>query len=156
MNEIESLRVVDVPDRVLIPSVDSSSAWNRRMSAYLARRAAGGSGLNSGTSPTLVCRPFTDEERRAREARLKGRVPHKKEPAYKFFRSTAEAYRVPDASTPPPAAIAPAKPDPVAPAAPVIRRSTRRRPGRRRGRPQQRLDLNRDLGPMIANWLGLR
>ena len=162
-NDLENLRAVEVPDRMKLMSVESAFALNRRMGAYLARRAAGEPGQQRLRESVVIQRPLTDEERAARAERLRKRTPEKGPRAYKLWRSEADAYRVDQA--PKPNAIAPADPTPPATPPPTPAPERKPKPERRRiqrrthqVRPRNRrpVDLNRDLNGMIATYLGIR
>lgn len=125
MNKIDLPRAVEVPDRMGNHLEECALFLNRRMGAYLARRAAGEPGLQRLRESVVIQRPLTDEERAARAERLRRRTPEKGSRLFTFWRSEAEAYRVDQ--SPKPAAIAPADPTPPPPPRKPTRKPAPRR-----------------------------
>ena len=150
---MDAIQILEVPDRIS----GSSALVNRRLTDYLARRAAGEPPRSSVPS-NVTFRPMTDEERAAREERLRNRNPEKREASYAYRRSAVEAYRPRPVQTNPPTPTAPpADPQPEPDDSrgskwPHPKRRVRRW---RTARPVRGVDLNRDLNGMIRKWLGV-
>ena len=146
----EPIQVVDVPDR--IPSCYCCGRVNRRLTEYLAARAAGRSPRTEIRS-NVIARPFTEAERAEREARLRARRSDGSEKAPRAFtyrRSAAEAYQ-PKPVQPPPSPMAkPAAPSPSTPK-PEFRRKAALEP-RWRASITRNAGLARIAAPRPVRW----
>lgn len=87
----DSIVAVEVPDG--LPGHQHLHRLNRRLSAYLADRAAGLPGLRGAEPSQVTVRPLTEEERAARAARLAAARGTKPERAYTYRRSAVQAYK---------------------------------------------------------------
>ena len=162
---MDAIQILEVPDRM----PGSSALVNRRLTQYLARRAAG-EPPRAPVASNVTFRPMTDEERAAREERLRSRNPEKREPAYAYRRSAVEAYR-PNGTAAPAEVAQPEVAPQVKSKWPHPKRRHRSKAhlnrvsntyhakrGPRRMRRSQRptkVDLNRDLNGMIRKRLGV-